>query len=159
MPPLWGKRISPNLAMKVLFAVALFGVLSAARPARADGIWSGFYVGANAGYAWGNADNNLTIGDGLGINCHFCAGGAGNDAGLVQAAGSPGYDPKGFTGGVQLGYNWQAQNWVYGLEADFNAYSQRANGQQQRRPAGEYGGLKLLFGCPNSMRGKYINVD
>lgn len=125
MPPPWGKGISPTLAMKVLFVVALFGVLSAARPARADGTWSGFYIGANAGYAWGNADNTLTITDGLGINCHFCAGGAGNDAGLVQAAGSPGFNPKGFTGGAQLGYNWQAQNWVYGLEADFNAFSQK----------------------------------
>ena len=125
MLPLWGKGISPTLATKVLFAAALFGTLSAARPAQADGMWSGFYVGANAGYAWGHADNNLTISDGLGINCHFCAGGAGNDAGLVQAAGSPGSDPKGFTGGIQLGYNWQAQNWVYGLEADFNAFSQK----------------------------------
>jgi len=125
MLPLWGKGISPTLATKVLFAAALFGTLSAARPAQADGMWSGFYVGANAGYAWGHADNNLTIADGIGINCHFCAGGAGNDAGLVQAAGSPGFDPKGFTGGIQLGYNWQAQNWVYGLEADFNAFSQK----------------------------------
>jgi outer membrane immunogenic protein len=124
MLPLWGKRISPTLAT-VLFAAVLSGTLSAARPAQADGMWSGFYVGANAGYAWGNANNNLTISDGLGINCHFCAGGAGNDAGLVQAAGSPGFDPKGFTGGIQLGYNWQAQNWVYGLEADFNAFSQK----------------------------------
>ena len=124
MFPLWGKRISPTLAT-VLFAAVLFGTLSAARPAQADGMWSGFYVGANAGYAWGNANNNLTISDGLGINCHFCAGGAGNDTGLVQAAGSPGFDAKGFTGGIQLGYNWQAQNWVYGLEADFNAFSQK----------------------------------
>ena len=125
MLPVWGKGISPTLATKVLFAAALFGTLSAACPAQADGMWSGFYVGANAGYAWGHANNNLTISDGLGINCHFCAGGAGNDTGLVQAAGSPGFDAKGFTGGIQLGYNWQAQNWVYGLEADFNAFSQK----------------------------------
>ena len=110
---------------KVLVVTALFAAFAAARPAHADGIWSGFYVGANAGYAWGNADNNLTIADGPGINCHFCAGGAGNDAGLVQTAGSPSFDPKGFTGGAQLGYNWQTQNWVYGLEADFNAFSQK----------------------------------
>src|SRR5262245_43572014 len=125
MVPLRTKENSPTLAMKVLFAAALFGALSAVRPAHADGIWSGFYIGSNAGYAWGTAPNNLSIADGPGINCHFCAGGAGNDAGLVQAAGSPSFNPKGFTGGAQLGYNWQAQNWVYGLEADFNAFSQK----------------------------------
>src|SRR6478752_745980 len=125
MLPLWRKESLASLAMQALFAAALLAALSAARPAQADGIWSGFYVGANAGYAWGNAGNNLTIVDGPGINCHFCALGVGNDAGLVQTAGSPSFDPKGFTGGVQLGYNWQTQNWVYGLEADFNAFSQK----------------------------------
>ena len=125
MLPILEKRKLATLPTKFIFAAALSVALLVARSAQADGIWSGFYVGANAGYAWGNADNNLAIADGPGINCHFCAGGAGNDAGLVQAAGSPGFDPKGFTGGAQIGYNWQAQNWVYGLEADFNAFSQK----------------------------------
>jgi hypothetical protein len=48
----------------------------------------------------------------------------GNDAGLAQAAGSCGFNPKGFTGGAQLGYNWQSASWVYGVEVDFNAFSQ-----------------------------------
>ena len=26
--------------------------------------------------------------------------------------------PDGINGGVQAGYNWQAANWVFGLEAD-----------------------------------------
>jgi outer membrane immunogenic protein len=121
---LGGNGASPGLAKKLLFAVALFAAFFAAQPAHAGGMWSGFYVGANVGYAWGRADDSLTIADGPGINCHFCAGGAGNDAGLAQAAGTPSFDPKGFIGGAQLGYNWQASNWVYGLEVDFNAFSQ-----------------------------------
>ncbi|MEJ2379292.1 MAG: outer membrane beta-barrel protein [Pseudolabrys sp.] len=29
-------------------------------------------------------------------------------------------DPEGWLGGVQIGYNWQRDSWVYGLEADFS---------------------------------------
>ncbi|CAN5193896.1 hypothetical protein BH11PSE4_BH11PSE4_09230 [soil metagenome] len=35
--------------------------------------------------------------------------------------------PDGVNGGLQLGYNWQTANWVYGLEADIQASSQRDN--------------------------------
>ena len=35
--------------------------------------------------------------------------------------------PDGINGGVQAGYNWQAANWVYGLEADFQGSSQKDN--------------------------------
>src|SRR3982074_1008811 len=35
--------------------------------------------------------------------------------------------PDGFNGGIQAGYNWQAANWVFGLEADIQASSQRDN--------------------------------
>jgi outer membrane immunogenic protein len=97
--------------------------------------WAGFYVGGNAGYAWGNANSSLAIADGplggIGGNCHFCsplsiaAGGlGGNDVGLAQNAGSPNFNLKGFTGGGQFGYNWQRSNWVYGIEADFEGFSQ-----------------------------------
>jgi hypothetical protein len=47
--------------------------------------WGGFYLGANLGGAWGStsACDNNTAGD-------------------YRSA-----SPSGFTGGVQLGYNWQ----------------------------------------------------
>jgi outer membrane immunogenic protein len=35
--------------------------------------------------------------------------------------------PDGILGGGQIGYNWQAASWVFGLEADFQASSQRDN--------------------------------
>jgi outer membrane immunogenic protein len=35
--------------------------------------------------------------------------------------------PDGFNGGIQAGYNWQAGNWVFGLEADIQGSSQRDN--------------------------------
>jgi outer membrane immunogenic protein len=88
--------------------------------------WAGFYVGGNAGYAWGTESNGLNIADGPGFAyCHFCSViVGGNDAGLAQGAGTSSFDPKGFAGGAQFGYNWQKANWVYGIEADFGGFSQ-----------------------------------
>ena len=56
--------------------------------------WTGFYVGANAGYAWGNVNAN------------------GANVGRVG-------DLDGFIGGGQVGYNYQMGQFVIGAEADF----------------------------------------
>jgi outer membrane immunogenic protein len=57
--------------------------------------WSGFYIGAHGGYAWGDLNGNL--------------------AGLIGSQ-----DIDGGFGGGQLGWNWQAPGspWVFGIEAD-----------------------------------------
>jgi outer membrane immunogenic protein len=69
--------------------------------------WTGFYLGGNFGSGTGRDRSTLT---GLpGINEQF------NLA------------PDGVLGGVQAGYNWQAANWVYGLETDIQGSSQRDN--------------------------------
>ncbi len=60
--------------------------------------WTGFYVGANAGYAWGQIDSTT--------------GAFQNNLGNFS-------DPDGFTGGAQIGYNYQIGQWVLGAEADF----------------------------------------
>jgi outer membrane immunogenic protein len=60
--------------------------------------WTGFYIGGNAGWGWSKGDGNIAFGG---------------------PSGSFSGDGNGFLGGVQIGYNWQAGNWVYGLEADF----------------------------------------
>ncbi|WP_312015495.1 outer membrane beta-barrel protein [Bradyrhizobium manausense] len=70
--------------------------------------WAGFYVGGNVGSAI--ARNDSTYG--------------------VAGTADPGrheLSPKGFIGGAQTGYNWQASNWVFGLEADFQGSTQRDN--------------------------------
>ena len=57
--------------------------------------WSGFYAGAQLGYAWGGADaEDVTDGD------------------------SFAYDPSGWVGGLHLGHNWQWDAFVAGLEGD-----------------------------------------
>jgi outer membrane immunogenic protein len=74
--------------------------------------WSGFYVGANIGYSWGRSSDtsNLTNGDGTV---------------LFTSAGSSNLD--GIVGGGQAGYNWQTQNWVWGLEADIQGTGERGS--------------------------------
>jgi outer membrane immunogenic protein len=75
--------------------------------------WTGWYLGGNVGSGIGRDRTSVSkAGDGLGD--------------------LPSYDafnlaPDGINGGVQLGYNWQMANWVYGLETDIQASSQRDN--------------------------------
>jgi outer membrane immunogenic protein len=51
----------------------------------------------------------------------------------ATAGGPPVFDeafnlsPAGYLGGVQIGYNWQAANWVFGLETDIQGSTQKDN--------------------------------
>ena len=63
-------------------------------------LWSGLYLGGHIGYGWGEADGRYV------------------DP-FTTTAGSGSTDLDGLIGGVQIGYNWQALSWVYGIEADF----------------------------------------
>ena len=65
-------------------------------PLAAAPLWTGLYVGANAGYAFGKSSQR--------------------DASIAPADGD--YHVKGGMIGGAVGYNWQIQNYVYGLEAD-----------------------------------------
>ena len=71
--------------------------------------WTGFYIGAHAGYHWGS-DRASTAADPVGWTL---AGAAAIDAitpGTVH--------PNGFIGGGQIGFNWQVNSIVWGIEAD-----------------------------------------
>jgi outer membrane immunogenic protein len=82
--------------------------------------WSGFYVGGNAGYAWGrDAINGVETAP---VPPFFAI-----DSAAVSAAASPRLKPDGFTGGGQVGYNWQAGAAVFGVEADIEAFRLRAS--------------------------------
>jgi outer membrane immunogenic protein len=72
--------------------------------------WTGFYIGGSVGGHWGS-DRITTTTD--------TAGGFGvAGAAAIDAASPTTLKPQGFIGGVQAGYNWQANNFVFGLEAD-----------------------------------------
>lgn len=66
--------------------------------------WTGFYVGANAGYAWGRTRATDIV--------------ASNGLCWVVCGSEWGTDVDGFTGGLQAGWNYQVQNWVVGVEGD-----------------------------------------
>jgi outer membrane immunogenic protein len=89
--------------------------------------WTGFYVGGNVGYAWGQENSTLGIADGPGAACHFCAVPLPSDVPTAQGAGSPSFSPNGVIGGGQFGYNWQISNWVYGFEVDYQALGLRGS--------------------------------
>ena len=72
--------------------------------------WTGFYIGLNAGYSWGRQENDL----------------------VVTATGATLFSNSdhlnGFIGGGQIGYNWQVNQWVFGLEADFKGRAKSRTG-------------------------------
>jgi outer membrane immunogenic protein len=76
--------------------------------------WTGFYVGLNAGYDWAADPISLTPG-GL-WNTAFDSG----NSSFIAANGSSTLRPSGFIGGGQVGLNYQVQNFVLGLEGDFD---------------------------------------
>src|SRR5262245_14897845 len=75
--------------------------------------WTGFYVGANVGYGWGNSSATESPGDAV---SGFLLG-----AFPVIGSASTSFDTTGWAGGLQVGYNWQFNpRWVAGVEADFD---------------------------------------
>jgi outer membrane immunogenic protein len=71
--------------------------------------WTGFYFGANGGYGWdatGSKNLDVTLGPifGFGPFGPFTAG---------RTA-----EPEGGFGGAQIGYNWQRDRIVFGIESD-----------------------------------------
>ncbi len=69
--------------------------------------WSGFYIGANGGYGWGNNENaDIQPGGG------FWTAAPGRE---VRT-----FTPEGAIYGGQIGYNWQFGNWVLGLEGQYD---------------------------------------
>jgi len=78
--------------------------------------WTGFYVGVNGGYSWGRASRDVTF---------F------NPAtGSTLAKAGTGTTDSNLNGGLfggQIGFNWQAADWVYGLETDAQWTGQRGS--------------------------------
>jgi outer membrane immunogenic protein len=78
--------------------------------------WTGFYIGANAGGAWGKSDPaTSTVYSSIG---YFDV----SSVAAVNAAGLQRINSSGFTGGGTAGYNWQTGSVVFGIESDFNYF-------------------------------------
>ena len=81
--------------------------------------WTGFYIGGNAGYSWGRSRTDASI-----FN---------NTTGALLGTSTGRFDMNGWVAGGQIGYNWQADRWVLGVEADGQATGQKGS---------------ILFNCP-----------
>jgi outer membrane immunogenic protein len=104
--------------------------------------WTGFYVGGNVGYSWGRP-NSDTILTGIGAPTTF---------GPFAFGHSDPLKLDGVIGGAQIGYNWQAStNWVYGLEADWQASSEKA-GLSYSDP---YAGTRIGFEAAGAANTNY----
>ncbi len=67
--------------------------------------WTGFYLGANAGYGWGGPAISFAT------------------PAFLPAGATPtslASNPHGFLGGIQAGYNYQSGRMVYGIETDID---------------------------------------
>jgi outer membrane immunogenic protein len=73
--------------------------------------WTGFYVGANVGYGWGESTGSLDP------NFPNLFGAATAVAGGFIPS-RLGVRPQGVIGGGQIGFNWQNGPWVLGVETD-----------------------------------------
>src|SRR5215210_1949496 len=110
--------------MRTLFmsTVALMGLASAAAAADLPArntlptfspvpvfTWTGFYVGANAGYLWNDSDAKLVAVDGQFLP---------RDVQLGTLPRKLSVEQDGPLGGIQAGYNMQSGMFVVGVEAD-----------------------------------------
>jgi outer membrane immunogenic protein len=99
--------------------------------------WAGFYAGANIGGAWNHTCQSWTPGPGI----------TGNPA-LANAFYNRNCPNNGnFIGGVDLGYNFQYEQWVWGFKADYDAignknvnrsYNYTSRGPGDPFPSGNY---------------------
>jgi outer membrane immunogenic protein len=79
--------------------------------------WNGFYVGANAGYTWGDNDINVASVPVFVNTVNFGSPDIVNTAATAGTAALS-QNHSGFIGGAQAGYNWQFSSLVAGVEAD-----------------------------------------
>lgn len=96
------------LALSLDARAADLAPITKASPVAAIYSWTGFYLGANAGYGWArNTDRITAVNDAAGLIANS------------SIATSLPIDADGFVGGGQIGYNWQISPlWVVGLESD-----------------------------------------
>jgi len=81
----------------LLASAALVAMVGQAEAQEAGYNWSGFYVGAQAGYGWSSAEFSGT-----------------------SAVPQGDHEEDGFVGGIYVGHDWQQGRWVFGALADLD---------------------------------------
>ena len=98
----------PPLAESPAAAVYAADLPVKAPPPAAAYNWTGCYVGANGGGVWGRSNVSSTVTSTIPFNVPFI-----NE---LLSEQSPSLHPSGFTGGGQVGCNWQSNRFVWGLD-------------------------------------------
>jgi len=89
--------------------------------------WTGFYGGVNAGGGWTHETLTTDPGGTLVTNPFI---------GSLNWGSSATSHNAGFTGGGQIGYNWQMNSFLVGVETDLQYYGAKANNNLVFAPTG-----------------------
>ena len=115
------KLLVAGIVLIVVVNTAQAADMPVKAPVAAAPIWTGFYVGGNVGYGWGNRNVNYAPNDPAAAGLFLPGSGA------EPAATS--FNSSGALGGVQLGYNWQfARTWLFGIETDLDWTGMKGSG-------------------------------
>jgi len=102
--------------------------------------WTGYYTGLDAGYAWGNTATNCTFIPGIASPC--------------EGTAIPNVKPQGGAFGVEIGADWQHQNWVFGLGGDVSALGLRDTAQFPSVDAGKTDEISSRYDWLGTARGR-----
>ena len=78
--------------------------------------WTGFYAGLNAGGAFGHGSEDQSL------NAPNCDTAGGCNPLIALLSTGHNMSPRAFTGGLEVGYNYQISSMVFGLEADIDYF-------------------------------------
>jgi outer membrane immunogenic protein len=129
-------RTTQNLALVLFSSAAAALTLGSAHASAQESTsassgsdWSGYYLGLKGGYTWSESTNIKTSANNVQLCGSNCSGQEWSAAASAQSAsGNTSVSPAGAIGGGLVGYNWQANQLVYGVEADIQLASNKDNG-------------------------------
>jgi outer membrane immunogenic protein len=125
------RKLLLGIGMNVLAAVMLGGVAQAAdmplkappAPAPVMYNWTGFYIGAHIGGAWLDRNGHDRFDDG-----HDCFwGSAWSGRVCFDDNNGVGRNRGNFIGGGQVGFNYQINQWVWGVEGQISGVASNDN--------------------------------
>jgi outer membrane immunogenic protein len=123
------KRLVLFFVVAVSFCYSEFIFSASTKVINPKSNWTGFYLGASAGY-WGSQNNHVSATGSVSfINQAYVLGASNIANALAQVANSgASFNSYGLIGGVQAGYNYEFKNsFLFGLNVDFEGLTNSNN--------------------------------